>query len=180
MSGCTLPRFRFLSTALAWLALLGVFGCPESYRPPPTPYYTHEPILMTYAELRNSFAVQPPRDIVKNGKIMTFGTLLFITERFEGIHVLDNSDPSQPRRLHFLRIPGTVDMACKDGVLYADSTVDLLAIEITGSPIRVLKRSQDAFPWDPYQAVDDPNVTFPWDINSYQSQGVVIGAKPRR
>lgn len=179
MSGFSLPRS--LSMALAWLALLGVFGCPETYQsPPPTSYYTHDPIIMSYAELRSSFEVQAPRDIVKNGKIMSLGNLLFVTERYEGIHVIDNSDPTRPRRLHFLRIPGTVDMAAKDGVLYADNTVDLLAIEVAGSPIRVLKRIEGAFPWDPYQAVDDPSVIFPWNIESYQSQGVVIGAKPRR
>ncbi|MBI4911895.1 MAG: hypothetical protein HY823_04080 [Acidobacteria bacterium] len=165
----------------AFLALLGALACTEDLRgkQPPQASYTHEPVLMTYEELRSSFAVQGPRDIVKNGKILRFGDLLFVTERYEGIHVIDNADPAHPAPKAFLRIPGTVDMACRDGVLYADNTVDLLAIEITGTPMRVLKRMEWAFPWDPYQAVDDPRVTFPWDVYAWQSRGVVVGARPR-
>lgn len=176
-------RTGILGPLLAFLVLLGTLGCIEDQRgktsPPPPSFHTHEPILMTYEELRSSFAVEGPRDIVKNGKILRYGDLLFVTERYQGIHVIDNSDPSRPTRKAFLRIPGTVDMACKEGVLYADNTVDLLAIEITGTPMRVLKRMEWAFPWDPYQAVDDPDVRFPWDVYSYQSRGVVVGARRR-
>ena len=48
----------------------------------------------------------------------------------EGIHVLDNSNPSQPEHLGFIKIAGNLDMAIKENILYADNYSDLLAIDI--------------------------------------------------
>ena len=171
------PALRSLRWPLACLALLALLACTEDHKPPP---YTHDPIMMSYAELRASFAVEAPRNVVKNGKILRYGSLLFIVERYAGIHVIDNRDPTHPQRLQFLRIPGTVDMACKDGVLFADNTVDLVAIDIASQPFQLAKRIEGAFPWNPYQCVEDAHVTFPPDIYGYQSWGVVVGARPRR
>lgn len=168
---------RVLRRPLACLGLLGLLACSEDPKPPP---YTHEPIVMTYGDLRSSFAVEAPRSVVKNGKILRYGDLLFITERFAGIHVIDNRDPAHPERLQFLRIPGTVDMACKDGVLFADNTIDLLAIDVSARPIRLLRRVEGAFPWNPYQCVEEANVSFPPDVYGYQAMGVVVGARPRK
>lgn len=170
--------FRPLRLPLACLALLALLACSEEPKPPPP--YSHEPIMMSYAELRASFAVEPPRKVVKNGKILRYGSLLFVVERYAGIHVIDNGDPSHPQRLQFLRIPGTVDLACKDGVLFADNTVDLVAIDVASQSFQLLKRVEGAFPWNPYQCVEEADVTFPPDIYGYQSWGVVVGARPRR
>ena len=172
------PYLGCMRSVLAGLALLGLLACTEEPKPGPS-LYSHEPILMSYPDLRTSFALEPPRAIVKNGKILSYGSLLFITERYAGIHVIDNRDPAHPQRLQFLRIPGTVDMACKDGVLFADNTIDLLAIDVSSQPFRLLKRVEGAFPWNPYQCVDDPNVTFPPNIYTYGSWAVVVGARPR-
>ena len=48
----------------------------------------------------------------------------------------------------FIEIPGNVDMAIKDDILYADSYIDLVAIDISNvtNPIEV-KRVEDVFPY---------------------------------
>jgi hypothetical protein len=55
---------------------------------------------------------------------------LLINEFHEGIHIFDNSDPSNPTALSFLPIPGNVDMAIRNDRLYADNYVDLLTFDI--------------------------------------------------
>lgn len=172
-----IPPLQFLKVPILGLGI----ACMIATSPAREPYSTatHDPILMSYAELRASFSVQPPRSIVHNGKILTAGPLLFVNERYQGIHVIDNSDPTWPKRLCFLTIPGTVDMSFKDGVLFADNTVDLLAIEVSGTP-RLVRRMEFAFEWDPYQCVTDKSVRFPDDVYGKKHEYVVIGAKPRK
>jgi hypothetical protein len=64
------------------------------------------------------------------GKIYVKGNLLFVNELAEGIHVIDNANPSQPELIGFIVIPGNVDIAIRGNVLYADSQNDLVAIDI--------------------------------------------------
>ena len=137
---------------------------------------THEPVFMTYEDLRTSFVVEAPRPIAKAGKIVTIGTTMFASDPNIGIHVIDNTDPTNPKPVLFLNLPGVTDLASKDGVLFADSFIDLVAIQIDGDkPIEVL-RIKDNFPWNPYQAVDTFSVRF--DPASFdQKKGVVVGAK---
>lgn len=56
---------------------------------------------------------------------------MYINERFEGIHVIDNRDPSSPQNVAFLDIPGNIDLAVNGDALYADSYVDLVTIDIS-------------------------------------------------
>ncbi len=177
-----LEKVRPLQVLRVPVLVLGV-ACMIASEPghssPAPDLVTHDPILLTYEEMRAAFSVMPARDIIHNGKIMTAGHLLFVNERFRGIHVIDNTVPTSPKRLWFIAIPGNADMSYKEGVLYADSTVDLVAVDVSGPP-RLVKRLEDVFAWDPYQCVSDPSVRFPKDIQGYEGTYVVVGAKPRR
>ena len=139
-------------------------------------YFDHEPDYMTYDDLRKAFAVEAPRPIAKAGKITVLGTKLFVNEPNIGIHVFDNSDASAPKAIHFLSLPGNIDIAAKDGVLYADSFVDLVAIDLEGDDPHIVKRIEDTFAWDPYQAIDDAAIRFePALVDS--KRGVIVGAR---
>ena len=41
------------------------------------------------------------------------GNLIFVSERYRGIHVIDNSDPESPQDIAFIRVPGNIDIAMK-------------------------------------------------------------------
>jgi hypothetical protein len=133
------------------------------------------PVYMSYESLRSSYAVGAPRKIGKIGKEAQDGSLLFISESAIGIHIFENSNPSNPVPLHFISVPGNMDVTVKSGVLYVDSFVDLLAIQVEGAkPPVLIKRLENVFEWDPYQGISDQSVTF--DKSDIDSQrGVIIG-----
>ena len=117
---------------------------------------SHEPVYLGWKELRAAIRSEPAKPIAKRGKIGLRGHLLFINEPNQGIHVFDNTDPAQPKALAFLKIPGNVDLAVKGDVLFADSFVDLVALDISALPaVKELNRQVDVFPYDAFQTAED-------------------------
>src|SRR5690606_1155825 len=106
------------------------------------------PVYMTYSELRSAVKQQTPRSLVKPGKIYFKDGFIFINEELKGIHVIDNRDPHNPVNSAFIEIPGNIDMAIKNDVLYADSYIDLVAIDISdvNNPKEV-ERITEVFPY---------------------------------
>lgn len=85
-------------------------------------------------------SIQEAKPISLAGKIYSYQNLLIVNEVGKGIHIYDNSDPANPENLMYLSIPGNHDVAIKNGILYADSFGDLLALEVTEDTVVVLKR----------------------------------------
>jgi hypothetical protein len=108
----------------------------------------YEPVFMLRNEMEKSVRLEDPRDIVNPGKIYLKDNFIFINEKYAGIHVIDNTDPENPRNFAFIHIDGCIDMAVKDNVLYADNAVDLVSLalntQITG--IQVTARIKNVFP----------------------------------
>jgi hypothetical protein len=73
---------------------------------------------------------QPPKSLINPGKIYMYGSLIFINERGRGVHVIDNSQPSNPLATHFIQIPGNFDIAIRQNYMYADNYTDLVTIDI--------------------------------------------------
>ena len=81
-----------------------------------------------------------PRPIAQDGKIAIYENYLLMSNGQDGIHAIDNSDPHNPSPMGFIEIPGNSDMIVKDGVIYADSYLNLVVIDARALPeIRVLK-----------------------------------------
>jgi len=94
-------------------------------------YTANVPNYMSYDELRTSIQVTTDEELVKPGKIYFKDHYMYINEYQKGIHVVDLSDPAHPAQKAFIHIPGNVDMAIKDNMLYADSYIDLVLIDIS-------------------------------------------------
>lgn len=71
-----------------------------------------------------------PRELGSPGKIYIRGRYLFINEVNKGIHVIDNTNPSVPKAVSFINIPGNLDVAVSGNYLYADMFTDMLTINI--------------------------------------------------
>ncbi|QSE96886.1 LVIVD repeat-containing protein [Fulvivirga lutea] len=114
------------------LILLGV-GLPACSDTCETEYsYTYyEPVYTTLDEIRSSVSSEAPQEINTMGKLYIKGKYLFITEPNKGVHVYDNSNQAAPINLTFISIPGTFDMAVNGNTLFADSYMDLVAIDIS-------------------------------------------------
>lgn len=133
------------------LLLIFLFGCgPDEFIPS---FQVESAVGMkpVYADSTNqNISLDAPRAIEQAGKIYSYGDLLIVGEREEGIHILDNSDPRNPENLLFVTIPGNNDFAVKDGIVYADSYFDLLALQISMDTVIVTKRLN-------LLGVDDPS-----------------------
>ncbi|MDH5229827.1 MAG: hypothetical protein OEY38_07205 [Gammaproteobacteria bacterium] len=130
------------------------------------------PVYLSYEDLRNAIAARDKTELEDPGKILTYNNYLFINSINQGVHIYDNTDPSQPTHKLFINIPGNLDISVADDVLYADSFIDLVAISINDlAQIEVTKRIKDVFPYDAYQVIGDD--VYLGDVD--QSQGVVIG-----
>ena len=94
-------------------------------------YVYYAPVYSTSAEIKAAVAMKPSRDINNLGRIYFKDALLFVNEIGEGIHIFDNQDPAAPRPIGFLNIPGNLDLAIQGQTLYADSYIDLVALDIS-------------------------------------------------
>jgi len=154
-------------------------------------YQANVPVYMPFDEFRASFLKSAPIEISHPGKMYFKDGYLFINEYGKGIHVIDNTDPSNPEKVAFYEIMGNVDMAIRGNVLFADSFVDLLAIDITDieNPVEI-DRLENVFPeifpegdlWYPYAMVDKSmGVIVGWEVKKitekvadYQYGGVIF------
>ena len=137
-----------------------------------TTYMINQPIYLAEEDARQ-VEFQPAKTLVNPGKIYVYGNLLLINEKNIGIHLIDNTDPNSPQTLGFVQIPGNLDIAVREGVLYADSYTDLLALDLgNGTNVTILERFEDVFEYDFYSWDFDP--AYPLG-NIDHSKGIVIG-----
>ncbi|MBD2702540.1 hypothetical protein IC229_17970 [Spirosoma sp. BT702] len=133
---------------LLFLLLAPLFwqtGCTDRCEETRT-FRRYTPVTLTLTQVREGVRVEEPRELKQPGKIYTKSGYLFINELKEGIHLIDNRDPSAPKQIAFLRIPGNGDMAVRDNILYADSYMDLVAFDITNpAQPREVNRVQSVF-----------------------------------
>ena len=47
---------------------------------------------------------QPMRPLTESAKIYVKDKLIFAIEQGEGVHIIDNSNPTQPQKIRFLRL----------------------------------------------------------------------------
>ena len=136
----------YLAAALA-LATITLSGCLKDKCTRTVTYIRIDPVYKTLEEIHNGTAIkEAPRELKKPGQLYYYNNTLFVVEKGEGIHVIDNVDPSNPVNKAFIKIPGNEDIGIKDGFLYANSYVDLLVIDLQN--YQVVGRAASAFqPW---------------------------------
>ena len=84
------------------------------------------------------------------GKIWYDGNNLFINSPFKGVQVMDNSNPSRPAPVGFVAIPGNVDFAVFNNLMYANHFDDLVVFDwqvyIEESELVEVARFEGLFP----------------------------------
>lgn len=88
---------------------------------------------------------QSGRSIGQAGKIYSYGSVLLINERRQGIHVIDNTDPTSPVNLFFISIPGNTDMAVRDGLIYINNMSDMVVLRVETDQFEELYRIKNFF-----------------------------------
>ena len=167
----TKKHLPFLSVLL--LLCVGTWSCEDNLE---HEYTINKPVYMPTEEFKAGVKTESAKEMSVAGKIYFYQDYIFVNEKFEGIHVIDNSDPTNPINSKFISIPGNIDMAVKDGILYADSYIDLIAININDiNTISIEKRFANIFPF-----------SLPPTDNNYRTgqidpeKGVIIGWELKR
>lgn len=135
----------------------------------------YKPIYVPASEAK-TIRIMGPREVDNQGKIYIKDQYIYIGDVEKGVHIIDNSNPTNPQKIAFIQIYGNHDVAIKDNILYADNLDDLVAIDISDS-IQVIKRIEGVYKL--------PNQTYPENVpyGTYfecadSEQGIVVGWEP--
>ena len=110
-------------------------------------YMACVPVYTDYETFRQPVQFESSRPLTKKGNIYIKDNYLYVIEPDAGIHVIDNTSPSSPNNLGFLKIIGCKGMAIRGNYLYVNSLIDLIIIDIStlSAPVEVA-RMKDIFP----------------------------------
>ncbi|ASZ10072.1 hypothetical protein KTO58_25460 [Chitinophaga pendula] len=161
--------FFYKSLVVAFVAatLLMLVSChkdkPQCNRVVSTKLY--KPVYMSMEKFRSSIKVEPPHTITTTGKIFLYEHYLLVNEPYKGVHIIDNRVPSAPVPIAFINIMGNVDIAVKDNVLYADSYIDMVTLDISDpTHVSEIGRVKEVFPRNAYVG----------DLKGYGPEGLVV------
>jgi len=125
------------------LAVFTLTGCQDRVTEMVT-YKINEPVFMSTETFRNSVKISTePHKITSIGKMCFYNDYLYISEPEKGIHIIDNRDPANPQIIGFIELMGNADLAIRNGLLYADSYVDLVWLDISNPAQPELKGRLD-------------------------------------
>lgn len=120
-------------------------GCIESEDSLPFFQTYYRPVYVSEQQAFR-FQVQPARALQDPGRIYVKDHLLIINERFKGFHVVDNSNPADPKPLLFVEVPGALNMAMQGAYLYVDNITDLVTLDLSNlQNIREVNRQKGVF-----------------------------------
>lgn len=104
----------------------------------------YKPVYSSDVDLAISFG--EAHDVVNSGKIFRQGDVLLLNEVGQGVHFINNADPTNPVNMGFLTINGSTDMSVKDNVLYVNQFADIVALDFSDlQNVREINRQSNAF-----------------------------------
>lgn len=122
-------------------------GCLKDKCKQTSSYKYFKPVYMSYTDLRKAVKSTTSQELKEVGKVYYKDHFIYVNEVNKGIHVIDNTNPSSPQNVSFINIPGNIDIAVKGNILYADSYIDLVAIDISNpTNITEVNRVTEIFP----------------------------------
>lgn len=154
-----------------------LFSCNRTPGSKPVTQQAWVPVYSQNTAAVKTITAGPGRPTVKAGKIYVLGSLIYQVEQDSGIHVIDYSTPSAPRKLGFIRSFLCKEVSVKNGLIYTNNFSDLVVIDATNpANVREIARTPDVFP-DlalQYPPKPDPNSTI-WFECPDPKNGIVIG-----
>lgn len=138
--------FAFLGIVIA----LAVFSMPSLSKKVDNKGYGDNcavPIFMKRTDLEKSVKWESKREMKRPGKIYIKGDYIYVNELYKGVHVINNTNPSNPVIEGFITAPGCIDMAIKNQTLYIDNAVDLVAFDLVSKT--ETGREKNIFPEPP-------------------------------
>ncbi|MCI5057367.1 MAG: hypothetical protein MRY83_14730 [Flavobacteriales bacterium] len=161
---------NFKKLAIGVCALGTVFtGCKDKHIESRT-FMANVPVYRSYEDVRKDIKMEDAKDVINPGKIYVYNNYVLINEQHKGIHIVNNSNPSNPQNVAFISLPGNMDVEVKGNHMYADSYTDLVVLDISDlfNPSEV-NRIEDVFQY----RVPEYDLKYPL-AKIDQSQGVIV------
>ncbi len=105
-----------------------------------TTYTYFTPVYKNKTDVWQNIKSSAPQPLQQTGKLFLMGQYIFINELNKGVHIIDNANPRSPKNISFIDIPGNIDIAVKDNILYADLHTDMVSVDISNPSNAVLKK----------------------------------------
>ena len=117
---------------LLFVASLAFLSCEDKDDSEYVSYLVATPIKVDLLTFKTEAVdVTEPVPMVESGKIYAYKNYVFVNDVGRGFHVLDNTDPSNPQSISFIKLEGNFDISIKDDRLFADSYGDLVILDIS-------------------------------------------------
>ena len=163
--------------------IIAFSGCNDTVTETVT-YMINEPVFMSEDVFRESVRVTPKAETISNyGKMCFYEGYIYIAESEKGIHIIDNTNPSNPHNIGFIELLGNADLAIRNSKLYADALIDLVWFDISNPAIPKLEgRLENVFSqYMPLPPTDNEhNIDYNMCYDASGSKGIVVGWNLKR
>ncbi|MCM4161097.1 hypothetical protein FHG64_08330 [Antarcticibacterium flavum] len=106
----------------------------------------YQPITQQRSSFEATMTIMGDRPVLNSGKIYVKDDLIYLNEKSEGFHIIDNSDPENPVPRAFLNIPLATDLAIRNNIVYVHHAVDLVAFTYNANSLKIVHRERNVFP----------------------------------
>lgn len=122
----------------------------------PAEFSEYEPIEVSIESL---IAFEEIREVKNAGKIYIKDDILIIGEGTEGFHIYDNSNPSNPIAIKFLKIGGASDISIRDDYFYINQYQDLVTLKVNlqTCTFKETGREKEVFAFYNYESKKSPD-----------------------
>lgn len=121
-------------------------GCLEDECQSTIEYFVYDPIILGREDFRTDITATTARELCQPSGFYVYGDYLLVVEYNDGLHILDNSDPSAPRTVSYLPVGGAVGLAVRNDILYINNYVDLLTFDLQDPTApNMLHRAEEVF-----------------------------------
>lgn len=139
-------------------------------------YEANSPKTISFEEWRATIPKLEPTSntaLSQPGKIYSFQNALYINEKGKGVHIYNNSNPSNPEEIGFLEIHANLDIAIQGNVMYAGSYTDLLLFDVS-NPLhpKYVGREENVFEFNVNSIPEGYNADLP--VKNFNAQEEVV------
>ncbi len=115
--------------------------------------------------------------LINAGNIYAYKNAIFQVDVGRGIHVIDNSVPSNAQRVGFITINGCQQISIQGSYLYTNSYSDLVTIDISNpEQMKIVDRLPNTFPEMAYDyPMIQPEESGYYQCNGYREDSVIVG-----
>jgi len=128
-----------------------------------------------YESAQTEVSMEAPLPYANPGKIYQYSNYILIEDIGRGFHIIDNTNSSSPIKSGFFQIPLNNDIAISNGVVYANSGTDLLALDIQPDGTIEMSKLENVFVYNEDKAYP-PESGYYFECTD-ETKGKVIGWK---